>query len=151
MRYHLNRQEVVITWPTEVAPNLFDSLLLSGARIKETCAKYGIGKPSAYSIQTSDKYRYKIMSKWTEINLIRKQRKDSKTQKHVFTLYISACLSVFGKCSSALEWKWTEQKYDGPSHDNNWHRKPGKCRRKMNYLITCEMAMVASSTVTQKL
>lgn len=39
----------VFTWPTEVAPCRFESLLLSGARIKETCAKWGIGKPSACS------------------------------------------------------------------------------------------------------
>lgn len=38
------------TCPTEVAPWRFDNLLRSGARIRETCAKEGIGNLSACKI-----------------------------------------------------------------------------------------------------
>lgn len=83
-----------LTWPTEVAPCLFESLLLSGARIKETCAKYGIGNPSAYQGATK-RIHYQLL-------YIGNREKSNQIPVKV-TLYINACLKVFGKCSSALK------------------------------------------------
>lgn len=43
----IEKAMLVHACPTEVAPCRFDSLLLSGARIRETCAKEGMVNPSA--------------------------------------------------------------------------------------------------------